>query len=183
MMQRRIGWLAGLVLVGVAAMMLKPHAARAGEAAAQAGLSKGSDVPTIHINPFNSERGMFCVTCEAGQRPTVVAFVTKADDATKQLVTAVDSAYTANHDKRHLFAGIVVVGSGEDAKAIKDYIVEHKLKVPAGQLSATTGELKQWKLDDSVASTIYFAKGHKVAASLTNPETGAVDEQVKSLLG
>lgn len=150
--------------------------------AVESGLSQGAEVPTIHIDAFNDNRGSFCVTCEAGRKPAVVAFVTVCNDETKALLSALDKAYTDNREKK-LYAGVVILGNGECAKSLKSYVETNKLTVPTAHVAATTDEIKKWKLNDEAASTTFFITGHKVQANAANLAAGKVAEHVGQILG
>ncbi len=174
-MTRKIGLLWAALASGVLAVGL----AYAGETS---GLGKGEEVPTIHIDAFNDSRGNYCVTCEAGKRPAVVSFVTAADDATKKLMKALDAGYKANRDKR-LFAGIVILGDGEAAKALRQFASDSGLQIPTGQIAGETNEVKRWKLNSKVSSTTFFISQHKVQANLADLDADQVGDHLADIVG
>ncbi|MCC7495808.1 MAG: hypothetical protein IT204_25880 [Fimbriimonadaceae bacterium] len=170
MTKRLFGTVAvALALVGVAL------------AAETSGLPKGSEVPTIHIDAFNDNRGEFCVTCEAGRKPAVVAFVSKADDATKKLMAALNKSFVDNKSKR-LYAGIIILGNGDAAKTLKAYAQNAKLTIPTAHVTAATDEIKQWKLNSKVASTTFLIDDHKVQRNAANLPAAQVAAAVKAIM-
>ncbi|MCZ7599904.1 MAG: hypothetical protein M5U09_22215 [Gammaproteobacteria bacterium] len=134
-------------------------------AAVAAGLAPGTDVPTIHIDAFNDNRGEFCVTCEAGLKPAMVAFVQKNDKTTRDLVLALDKAYKDNKSKR-LYAGIVVLDGG-GAQGLKQF-VEREALHPGGDRAGLGQRIKKWQVDEDATRQAYFIVKHRV-------KTNAVD--------
>ncbi|NUP99661.1 MAG: hypothetical protein HUU35_07395 [Armatimonadetes bacterium] len=166
-----------LALLGTALAL--PGLAWAAEAS---GLGKGSEVPTIHIDAFNDNRGEFCVTCEAAKKPAMVAFVSRADAATKNLLVALDASYKQNR-KKHLYAGVVILGSGEQAKALRKYVSDKKFAIPTAAVAQQTDEIKKWKLNPKVSSTTFFIVQHKVKANVANLSSKQVASHVKQITG
>lgn len=151
--------------------------ARAGQTS---GLEPGAEVPTIHIDAFNDDRGTFCVTCEAGKKPALVAFVKANDESTRDLMTAVDDAFKANQEKR-LYAGIVILGSGEAANALKQHAAA--FSVPTAVAPTVTDEIKKWKLSDAAASTVFYITGHKVHTAVADGAADDVADHVAAIVG
>ncbi len=149
-------------------------------AAVAAGLAPGTDVPTIHIDAFNDNRGEFCVTCEAGLKPTLVAFVEKNDAATRELMTALDKAYRENKSKR-LYAGIVVLDGG-GAKGLRQHAEREKLAIPVAIEQASDDEIKKWQLDDDATRQAYFIVKHRVKTNAVDLKAGDVAKNLKGII-
>lgn len=163
---------------GLLVALLLPGVARAAEEP----LAEGAEAPMIHIDAFNDDQGAFCVTCQAGRNPAVVAFVRTNNEATQKLLNALDEAYRANKDKK-LFAGVVILGDGEAAAALKKYITDQGLKIPAAILAGDSKELPKWKVAADKASQVYFIKGHKIAACAQNLAADKVAGQIERIVG
>jgi hypothetical protein len=154
--------LAAMVMAGLATMAWR---AKADDTA---GPATGSEAPLLHISPFNADGGAYCVTCRAGKQPAVIAFVSHNDEASQQLITAVDAAYRANKDKS-LNAAVIVVGGGADADGLKQFVLDHKLAVPAAVAEPGSGDLPQWKLGDKGTSLLCLVNQHKINGDLPTP--------------
>ena len=177
-----------VLLVVAAAMLWAPRviwAARERRSVRLTNLSMaqpGAAVPTIHLDAFNDDRGVYCVTCEAARSPAVVAFVSKADAQTAALMSALDEVYQAKREE-HLYGSIIIVGEGKDAKALRKYAEEHQFAIPTAQMNPKVDELKLWNLDQGAASSTYFIVGHSVKTRAANLDAAKVPENVQSLFG
>lgn len=149
-------------------------------AAVAAGLAPGTDVPTIHIDAFNDNRGEFCVTCEAGLKPAMVAFVQKNDKTTRDLVLALDKAYKDNKSKR-LYAGIVVLDGG-GAQGLKQFVEREKLSIPVAIEQASDSEIKKWQVDEDATRQAYFIVKHRVKTNAVDLEAGDVAKHIKGIV-
>ena len=150
-------------------------------AAVAAGLAPGTDVPTIHIDAFNDNRGEFCVTCEAGLKPAMVAFVQRNDSETRELMTALDKAYRENKSKR-LYAGIVILDGG-GTKGLKQFVEREKLAIPVAVEKTSDDEIKQWDLDSDATRQAYFILKHRVKSNVVGIEADKVGSNVASIVG
>jgi len=149
-------------------------------AAVAAGLAPGTDVPTIHIDAFNDNRGEFCVTCEAGNKPAMVAFVKQNDDTTRKLMAALDKAYKDNKSKR-LYAGIVILDGG-GTKGLKQFVEREKLSIPVAVEKSSDEEIKKWKVDADASRQAYFITKHRVKTNAVDLDAGDVAGHVKGIV-
>jgi len=150
-------------------------------AAETSGPDKGS-APMLMIKPFNQDGDAYCVTCQAGLDPLVVAFVTKNDEAAQKLLSALAEEAKSAAD-RHLHADIVVLGGGTEADALTAWIKDQKLPVAAACVAADDKSLEPWKINGQVANTVVLFKGHKVEASFADLAAGDLAGQVKTIVG
>jgi hypothetical protein len=149
-------------------------------AAMAAGLAPGTDVPTIHIDAFNDNRGEFCVTCEAALKPAMVAFVRQNDETTRKLMAALDKSYQDNKSKR-LYAGIVILDGG-GAKGLKQFVEREKLSIPVAIEKSSDDEIKKWKLDSDASRQAYFIVKHRVKTNAVDLEAGDVSGNVSGIV-
>lgn len=150
-------------------------------ALAASGPEAGSGAPMLGIDAFNDTGGKYCVTCRAGTKPAVMAFVKTADDATKALLTELDKQYAAGQERN--LGGAVVILAGDGADALQAYVKDQGLKIPAAVVAADNQQLPKWKLDQAAANTVVLLKDHKVRESLANVAAGDVGGKVAELLG
>ncbi|MCZ7599903.1 MAG: hypothetical protein M5U09_22210 [Gammaproteobacteria bacterium] len=67
----------------------------------------------LHVDAFNDgDAGSYCVTCKAGQKPTVVAFVSADNEANRALIAKVNAELEAHKDAK-LAGAVIIVGDGE----------------------------------------------------------------------
>lgn len=149
-------------------------------AAEASGPDKGS-TPMLTIKPFNRGGDSFCVTCDAGRNPGAVLFVTRNDDATHRLLTRLDEQLKANAGK-HLHADIIVLGSGRESQGLVSYIRNHHLSVAAATVDVNNRELRGWKINAKVSTTLVLLLGHQVHHSVADLPAAQLAAQVRTIL-
>lgn len=164
-------------LLGALAVLLLPVVVWA----ATSGPAKGSEAPLLNMDAINDSQGEYCVTCQAGLQPTVVAFVSKNDKATRDLMLAVNSQWKANRSKS-LHGAIVIVNRSADAAKLKAFAQSQKLTVPTGVLGPAQGDMPDWKLNSAVPTTVVLVKRHKIVESAPNLAAAAVKGRVANLV-
>src|ERR1039458_9757979 len=70
------------------------------------GPAKGS-APMLTIKPINRDGDAYCLTCDGGLHPLVVALLRRSDEATQKLLTQLAAQAKASADKQ-LHATIVI---------------------------------------------------------------------------
>jgi hypothetical protein len=174
MNKRRWSALAGAAVVVAALAALR---AKADEGV---GPAKDGAAPLLHITPFNTGEAGYCVTCRAGMAPAAITFVWHNDQATQQLLTAADALYRADKDQ-HLNGAIVILGHGDEANGLKQYVLDHKLALPAALAEIDQGDLPKWRLSDKVPTLVTLVAGHKIKDNLANPSSDALSDGVKAI--
>jgi len=85
--------------------------------AADSGPVVNESIPMLHVDAFNDgDAGKYCITCKAGQKPTVVAFVAADTEANRALIAKVNEQLEAHQDAK-LAGAVVILGDGEAAQA------------------------------------------------------------------
>ncbi len=151
--------------------------------AADSGPVVNESIPMLHVDAFNDgDAGKYCITCKAGQKPTVVAFVAADTEANRALIAKVNEQLEAHQDAK-LAGAVVILGDGEAAQALKSYVEAEGFKIPTSVVAPGAKELAKWKLDGDVANTVVLAKEHTVKSVLTNTDADAIGSQVADLCG
>lgn len=144
------------------------------------GPAKGSS-PMLSIQPANRTGDAYCVTCESGQDPSVVAFLTQNDEASQKLLVALSEQAERRRDQ-HLTVTAIVIGEGAVPQALVDYVKEHELAVPLAVLPSDAEGLDDWQLSDQVHNTVVFLNHHKVDHAATNLSPYGLDQEIHDLL-
>ncbi|NUP99662.1 MAG: hypothetical protein HUU35_07400 [Armatimonadetes bacterium] len=166
-----------MLAAGLSSLLVIPAALRA---AVESGPAKDGSAPMLHVDAFNDgERGGYCLTCSAGKKPTVVAFVRSADDPTKALLGEL-ARQAESHKDQKLGAAVVIVGEGQETHALRSFIESEKLAIPAAVVPGGK-ELEKWRLNAEVGRTVVLIREHTVRASLADPSTEDVASQVGEL--
>jgi hypothetical protein len=165
----------GLLAVGLWAA----SAARSDEV--KSGPAVGTSL-MLHVTPFNSDGKTFCVTCAAGMNPNAIVFVTKNDDATHKLLTQVD-AEVKEHKDKNVCATILIVGNGDDATGLKQFVSDQKIAVPAACITADLAGLKDWDINKDAGNTVVYFKEHKVQCTAADTSADELAKTVDKIIG
>jgi len=168
----------GAWLAAFAAVVVVAWPVFAGDQPAS-GPAVGSEAPLLHIDAFNDNKGAYCATCVAGQRPLIVVFATKDNEATRKLIAAV-AEQQQKHD--NLLALVALVQGHGDA-GLKQYIEDKGLKGPAAVVPASNADYPKWKVNTDLESTLVTVGGHKIKAVARDATPDQLAELVSKLLG
>ncbi|MBI5832489.1 MAG: hypothetical protein HZB16_09310 [Armatimonadetes bacterium] len=169
-------WLLGAGAAAVAGLLLVPRLT----AAETSGLAKGGNAPLLHVDAFNDTDGEYCVTCRAGKMPAVVAFVTADTETSRAGIKAVDEAWRGGQDK-HLNGAVVLVGTADSTKSLRDWVAAQKLAVPTAVAAPDYKDIPNWKVNNKVATTVVLIKEHRIVESLADPDHKSVKDGVAAL--
>jgi len=170
-MRKMIGGFAAALLVVLPAL------------AADSGPAVNESIPMLHVDAFNDgDAGAYCVTCKAGKKPTVVAFVSADNEANRALIAKVNAALEDHKDAK-LAGAVVIVGEGDAVNALKQYVETEGFKVPTACVAASAKELAKWKLDGEATNTVVLANEKTVKSVLTNTDADGVGGGVSDLCG
>ena len=170
-MRKLLGGLAAALLVVVPAL------------AGMSGPDKDKTIPMIHIDAFNDgETGKYCVTCKAGMKPTVVAFVSADTEENRALIAKVNEQAEAHKDAK-LAAAVIILGDGDAANALKSYVESENFKVPTAVIAADSKDLEKWKLDGEAGNTVVLANEHTVKNNLVNAKADDLGGEIDGICG
>lgn len=154
----------------------------AGVQAAQSGPPAGAGAPMLEVDAVNDQTGRYCITCEAGQEPLVIAFVKANDDVAKRLIQAVAAQHRA-HAQHGLHAAVVFVGGPEAFANLARWAREQRIVVPLARVPAGAEALQSWHLNAQVKTTTVLCRGHRVHASVADLDPATLGNRVGQILG
>lgn len=166
---RKTCWFVALAIAAVAVF------------AAESGPTAGSDAPMLPFDAVNDDGGGYCVTCKAGMAPLVLSFIGTDNEASRELILAINTA-AETHKEQNLNAGIVIVGAADAVAPLVTWAREQEVKAPLAVMAPDSGELEKWKVNAEVDSTTIFVRQHKVHASVADLEAEAFGEKLGEIV-
>lgn len=155
-------------------------AAAVAQAAVTSGPAAGS-APMLTIDPANVDGAPYCVTCEAGTEPAVVAFLTRDDGPTRALLAQLSEQAKA-HEAAKLHVTAIILGDAHTAHGLLTYAGEHRLRVPIARVDRRSEDLKPWAINAEATNTVVLFQQHKVVRSLANLSADKLGEHVAQLV-